>query len=163
MKYRKYPTLRPSPTSYIEDHEIEQAIDFVENQINAEIPRVCGIDMAVKIHVRNDEFVLNEKNEIAMVDDGHGNQVPLIKPDSHKYSAQDKYISCCGLVVAQGLECYQDETLFPSGARCRIGDWIVFPKQEGTRVNYKGNALKLINDNFCKMVVQDPNDIGFDW
>jgi co-chaperonin GroES (HSP10) len=63
-------------------------------------------------------------------------------------------------VVKMGPEAYQDKTRFPSGPRCKIGDFIVVRPNSGTRIKIHGREFRIINDDSVEAVVEDPRGIS---
>ncbi len=62
-------------------------------------------------------------------------------------------------VVKMGPDCYKDTTRFPSGASCKIGDFVVVRPNSGTRLKIHGREFRLIADTSVEAVVQDPRGI----
>jgi len=62
-------------------------------------------------------------------------------------------------VVKMGPESYQDKTRFPSGPRCKVGDFIIVRPNSGTRLKIHGREFRMINDDSVEGVVQDPRGI----
>ena len=62
-------------------------------------------------------------------------------------------------VVKMGPEAYTDKTRFPSGPRCKTGDFIIVRPNSGTRLKIHGREFRLINDDNVEAVVQDPRGI----
>lgn len=62
-------------------------------------------------------------------------------------------------VVKIGPEAYQDKTRFPSGPRCKVGDFIIVRPNSGTRLKIHGREFRIINDDSVEGVVQDPRGI----
>ena len=62
-------------------------------------------------------------------------------------------------VVKLGPEAYQDKTRFPSGPRCKQGDFIIVRPNSGTRLKIHGREFRIINDDSVEAVVQDPRGI----
>ena len=62
-------------------------------------------------------------------------------------------------VVKMGPEAYSDKTRFPSGPRCKIGDFIIVRPNSGTRLKIHGREFRLINDDSVEAVVEDPRGI----
>ena len=62
-------------------------------------------------------------------------------------------------VVAMGPDCYADKTRYPSGAWCKVGDFIVVRPHIGTRLLIHGKEFRSINDDCVEMTVQDPRGI----
>jgi len=63
-------------------------------------------------------------------------------------------------VVKMGPEAYHDKTRFPSGPRCKVGDFIVCRPNSGTRLKIHGREFRVINDDSVEAVVQDPRGIS---
>jgi co-chaperonin GroES (HSP10) len=63
-------------------------------------------------------------------------------------------------VVKMGPEAYQDKTRFPSGPRCKIGDFVVVRPNSGTRIKIHGREFRIINDDSVEAVVEDPRGIS---
>jgi co-chaperonin GroES (HSP10) len=62
-------------------------------------------------------------------------------------------------VVKMGPEAYQDKTRFPSGARCKVGDFVIVRPNSGTRLKIHGREFRIINDDSVEGTVQDPRGI----
>ena len=63
-------------------------------------------------------------------------------------------------VVKIGPEAYQDKTRFPSGPRCKVGDFVIVRPNSGTRLKIHGREFRIINDDSVEGVVQDPRGIA---
>ena len=62
-------------------------------------------------------------------------------------------------VVKMGPDAYKDQTRFPSGPSCKVGDFILVRPNTGTRIKIHGKEFRLINDDSVEAVVQDPRGI----
>lgn len=62
-------------------------------------------------------------------------------------------------VIKMGPEAYQDKTRFPTGARCKVGDFVIVRPNSGTRLKIHGREFRIINDDSVEAVVQDPRGI----
>ena len=67
--------------------------------------------------------------------------------------------SQCGNVLAMGPDCYNDKTRFTQGPWCKVGDWVVFARYAGSRIEIEGGEVRLLNDDEILATVQDPTDI----
>ena len=63
-------------------------------------------------------------------------------------------------VVKMGPEAYQDKSRFPSGPRCKVGDFVIVRPNTGTRLKIHGREFRMINDDSVEGVVQDPRGIA---
>jgi len=62
-------------------------------------------------------------------------------------------------VIKLGPEAYTDKTRFPSGPRCKTGDFVIVRPNSGTRLKIHGREFRLINDDSVEAVVEDPRGI----
>ena len=67
--------------------------------------------------------------------------------------------SQCGLVLAMGPQCYKDKERYPDGPWCKVNDWVVFARYAGSRINFEGGEIRLLNDDEILATVKDPKDI----
>ena len=67
--------------------------------------------------------------------------------------------SQCGNVLAMGSDCYMDKDRFKDGPWCKVGDWVVFARYAGSRIEIEGGEVRLLNDDEILATVQDPTDI----
>ena len=64
------------------------------------------------------------------------------------------------LFVAKiGPDAFKDEKRFPSGASCKVGDFVLVRPNSGTRMKIHGTEWRLINDDSVEAVVEDPRGI----
>ena len=66
--------------------------------------------------------------------------------------------STCGLVLAQGPHCY-DKEKFPEGPWCKTGDWVIFARYAGSRIQIDGGEVRLLNDDEVLATIDKPEDI----
>ena len=62
-------------------------------------------------------------------------------------------------VMKMGPDCYKDPLRFPSGASCKVGDFVLVRPNTGTRLKIHGTEWRLINDDSVEAVVEDPRGI----
>jgi|TARA_B100001964_G_scaffold105637_1_gene117917 chaperonin GroES len=67
--------------------------------------------------------------------------------------------SQCGNVLAMGDACYRDKERYPSGPWCKVGDWVIFARYAGSRIEIEGGEVRLLNEDEILATVQDPKDI----
>ena len=63
-------------------------------------------------------------------------------------------------VIKMGPEAYQDKSRFPTGAGCKVGDFVIVRPNTGTRLKIHGREFRMINDDSVEGVVQDPRGIA---
>jgi len=81
----------------------------------------------------------------------------LIKSDRTLH--EEKILSTMGIVLDMGGEAYSDKERFPNGPWCKIGDFVMFRPNSGTRFKVNGQELRLLNDDSIEAVVPDPKGI----
>jgi co-chaperonin GroES (HSP10) len=62
-------------------------------------------------------------------------------------------------VLKMGDLCYKDESRFPTGAWCKVGDFVLTRPYQGTRVVIHGREFRIITDDKVEAVVDDPRGI----
>lgn len=62
-------------------------------------------------------------------------------------------------VVKMGPDAFKDEKRFPSGASCKVGDFVLVRPNTGTRMKIHGREFRIINDDSVEAVIQDPRGI----
>jgi co-chaperonin GroES (HSP10) len=84
-------------------------------------------------------------------------EVGLIKADKTMY--YEELLSPVLFVVKMGPDAFKDEKRFPSGASCKVGDFVLVRPNTGTRIKIHGREFRLINDDSVEGTVQDPRGI----
>ena len=67
--------------------------------------------------------------------------------------------SQCGNVLAMGSECYNDKERYPNGPWCKVGDWVIFARYAGSRIQIDGGEVRLLNDDEVLATIDNPEDI----
>ena len=67
--------------------------------------------------------------------------------------------SQCGNVIAMGDSGYKDKERYPNGPWCKVGDWVIFARYAGSRIEIEGGEVRLLNEDEILATVQDPTDI----
>jgi co-chaperonin GroES (HSP10) len=65
----------------------------------------------------------------------------------------------CGYVLRMGDLAYSDESKFPNGPWCAVGDWIIFGRYAGSRIQIDGGEIRLLNDDEVLGLINDPKDV----
>jgi co-chaperonin GroES (HSP10) len=84
-------------------------------------------------------------------------EVGLVKADKTMY--YEELLSPVLFVVKMGPDAFKDEKRFPTGASCKVGDFILVRPNTGTRIKIHGREFRIINDDSVEAVVQDPRGI----
>lgn len=142
--------------SFIEPHERSTAQSLIDQQFVALCGkkftgRPCGYMAVIKIYVRPDE--------LKTIKNAEGNDVTLYLPDVA--TAEDRFQSCVGLVVAIGPGAFKNKdgtNRYHGPEPYTVGDFVMFPRSDIIRVDYRGIALGLMTDDKGLMVIDDPAD-----
>lgn len=100
------------------------------------MPKPVGYRLLVKLYIRPDKT-----------------KGGIVIPDITQ--REDKFSQPFGQVVAMGPDAYTDAKHFPSGAWCKLGDWIAFNRSEAFPIVYDGVPYANINDNMVLDVLPD--------
>lgn len=146
--------------SFIDPQEEQEAKSIIAKHLGFEPPRMAGYHMAVKIYIRAEDVhvMTDETGEPIIGDDGKAKYIAL--PDM--VTAHDKFRNCTALVVSMGPDCYTGDRFKDSGPWCKVGDWVVIPRNEGTQVNYRGIPMQFIPDDRVLAIVEDPSYVTRD-
>ncbi len=142
-------TANRSKTSYILDFEEEDAKSIIEDQLGFSAIPTTNSKIAVKIYVRPEE--------ISTIQTDDGRTISIYMPPV--VSAADRFRSCVALVINVGKECYKSEKFKDCGPYCKVGDWVVIPRNVGIQVNYRGVPVQLIPEDALYCVIEDPSHI----
>jgi|TARA_R110002126_G_scaffold70186_1_gene176808 co-chaperonin GroES (HSP10) len=120
----------------IEEEAIEEA------ELEASIPKPVGY--RVLIALPNIEETFGESK--------------IVKATS---TVREEYIlSTVGCVLDMGAEAYSDKDRFPTGPWCKVGDYVMFRANTGTRFKVGGQEYRLMNDDSIEAVVDDPRAVS---
>ena len=64
-----------------------------------------------------------------------------------------------GNVLAMGPESYTGKRFEKSGPWCKLGDWVVFARYSGSRIQIEGGEVRLLNDDEILATIKNPQDI----
>jgi co-chaperonin GroES (HSP10) len=79
----------------------------------------------------------------------------ILLPDQKQ--DDDKLASAVGQVVELGPDAFRDDHKFPSGARAKVGDYVLYPRWNGLRITVGEDQYRLINDDEIMAVTSDPD------
>ncbi len=68
-------------------------------------------------------------------------------------------MSILGLVIDMGSQAYKDKERFGDTPWCKIGDFVMFRANTGTRFKISGKEYRLMNDDSIEAIVADPRGV----
>ena len=63
-----------------------------------------------------------------------------------------------GMILKMGAHCY-DKERYPEGPWCKKGDWVIFARYAGSRIQIDGGEVRLLNDDEILATIENPEDI----
>lgn len=81
----------------------------------------------------------------------------IVKADRTKY--EEHILTVVGLVLDMGDQAYNDSERYPTGPWCKVGDYVLFRANTGTRFKVHGVEYRLMNDDSIDAVVTDPRGV----
>ena len=73
---------------------------------------------------------------------------------------QEHIMSIIGLVLDMGSQAYSDVERFGDTPWCKVGDYVMFRANTGTRFKVGGVEYRLMNDDSIEAVVNDPRGVS---
>lgn len=113
---------------------------LTEAEFEAQLPRPVGYRLLIALPKVEDEY-----------DSG------LVKADQTKHA--EMVLSMMGAVIDMGGQAYTDKERFPNGPWCKVGDFVMFRPNSGTRFRVNGQEYRLLNDDSIEAVVPDPRGV----
>ena len=123
-------TMTKAPAAVISDEEWE-----------AQLPIPCGYHILVALPDVSDYY--------------EGST--LLKTDNEKH--REYITSIMGIVVDMGPAAYKDKERCSTGPWCKVGDYVMFRMNTGSRFRVNGKEFRLMNDDSVGAVIPDPRGI----
>ena len=117
-----------------------EEVQLTEEEIEQQLPKPVGYHILVALPKVEEAY-----------DSG------IIKADRTRH--EEYILSSMGAVVDMGDQAYADKERFPTGAWCKVGDFVMFRPNTGTRFKVNGSEYRLMNDDSIQAVVADPRGI----
>jgi len=122
------------------DEKIKKATQ-TEEELEAQLPKPVGYRVLVAL---------------PNVDETYG-ESGLVKSTQ---TVRDEYVlSTVGAVIEMGGQAYSDKERFPNGPWCKVGDYVMFRANTGTRFKVGRQEYRLMNDDSIEAVVADPRAV----
>ena len=71
----------------------------------------------------------------------------------------EQIMSIMGVIIDMGMQAYSAQDRFPTGPWCKVGDYVMFRANTGTRFTIDGSEYRLMNDDSVEAVILDPRGI----
>lgn len=121
--------------------EAVETVETNEEEFEAQLPKPVGYRVLVAMPKVEEAFEGSE----------------LLKSVTTKH--QEQVMSIIGLVIDAGEQAYSDADRFPTGPWCKVGDYVMFRANTGTRFTIEGLEYRLMNDDSIEAIVNDPSGI----
>lgn len=82
----------------------------------------------------------------------------IIKPS--EFLRKEEAGSVLGLVLKVGDMAYKDEAKFPTGAWCKVHDFVLIGAYRGSRFSVDGEEFTIINDDMLLATIKDPSGVN---
>jgi co-chaperonin GroES (HSP10) len=116
-------------------------VELSETEFEQQLPRPVGYKLLIALPKIEETF------------DGTG----IVKADRTKY--EEHLLTMVGLVLDMGSQAYMDPERYPGGPWCKVGDYVLFRSNTGTRFKVHGVEYRLMNDDSIDAVVNDPRGV----
>jgi len=117
-----------------------EEVVVTEEEMEAQLPRPVGYMILVALPKVEESY-----------DSG------ILKADRTRH--EEYILSSMGAVIDMGEQAYADKDRFPTGTWCKVGDFVMFRPNTGTRFKVNGAEYRLMNDDSVQAVVTDPRGI----
>lgn len=115
-------------------------VQVTEEELEAQLPKPVGYMILVALPKVEEAY-----------------ESGIIKADRTRH--EEYILSTMGAVIDMGEQAYADKDRFPAGPWCKVGDFVMFRPNTGTRFKVNGSEYRLMNDDSVQAVVTDPRGI----
>lgn len=119
----------------------EETIAVTEQEIEAQMPKPVGYRLLIALPQIEETF----------------NDMGIVKAERTIY--EEQLMTVTGVVLDMGEQAYADKERYPHGPWCKVGDFVLFRANSGTRIRVNGVEYRLMNDDSIEAVVADPRGI----
>lgn len=79
---------------------------------------------------------------------------------SGKTVFEETVLATLGLVLDMGADAYTDKTRYPNGPWCKVGDYVLFRPNSGTRFRIGNQEYRILNEDSIDAIVPKPRAIS---
>jgi co-chaperonin GroES (HSP10) len=119
----------------------EETTAVTEQEVEAQMPKPVGYRLLIAMPQIEETF----------------NELGIVKSERTMY--EEQLMTVTGVVLDMGDQAYADKERFSSGPWCKVGDFVVFRANSGTRIRVNGVEYRLMNDDSIEAVVADPRGV----
>lgn len=119
----------------------EEITAVTDEELEAQLPKPVGYRLLIALPQIEEKF-----------------ESGIIKADRTLH--EEKILSIVGVVLDMGEQAYADAERFPTGPWCKVGDYVLFRANTGTRFRVNGVEYRLMNDDSIEAVVDDPRGVS---
>lgn len=113
---------------------------LTEEEFEAQLPRPVGYHLLIAL---------------PKVEDTYESGIAKAERTRH----EEQILSMMGAVIDMGEQAYADKERFPTGPWCKVGDFVMFRPNSGTRFKVNEQEYRLLNDDSIEAVVPDPRGV----
>ena len=117
-----------------------EEVVVTEQEMEEQLPRPVGYHILVALPKVEDKY-----------------ESGIIKAE--RTQTEEYILSTMGAVIDMGDQAYADKERFPSGPWCKVGDFVMFRPNTGTRFKVNGSEYRIMNDDSVQAVVSDPRGV----
>ena len=117
-----------------------EEVQLTEEEIEQQLPKPVGYHILVALPKVEDKY-----------------ESGIIKAE--RTQTEEYILSTMGAVIDMGDQAYADKERFPSGPWCKVGDFVMFRPNTGTRFKVNGAEYRIMNDDSVQAVVSDPRGV----
>lgn len=117
-----------------------EEVVVTEQEMEDQLPRPVGYHILVALPKVEDKY-----------------ESGIIKAE--RTQTEEYILSTMGAVIDMGDQAYADKERFPSGPWCKVGDFVMFRPNTGTRFKVNGSEYRIMNDDSVQAVVTDPRGV----
>ena len=113
---------------------------LTEEEFEAQLPKPVGYRLLIALPVVEETY-----------------ESGIVKADRTRH--EEQVLSMMGAVIDMGEQAYSDKERFSTGPWCKVGDFVMFRPNSGTRFRVNGQEYRLLNDDSIEAVVPDPRGV----